>query len=160
MRDGWAYGQIAERIGITKRTLYDWRIKYPAIGEAMQQGREHADMNNKLLKRALGYTSTESRVEVYSDEAGSVTGRKTVTITKEITPDTNAAIFWLKNRAPAHWRGDQYIIRESLEPAKFGEYIQYMTEWTKATKELGYEVAEGFSELIENKATGQESDGA
>ena len=57
--------QIAARIGITTSTLYDWKNKYSEFSEALKRGKEVVDIEveNALLKRALGYDYTEERVE-------------------------------------------------------------------------------------------------
>ncbi len=100
-RDGLIDKQIAENIGITTTTLYDWKNKYPAISEALKRGKEVVDIHveNALLKRALGYEYDEVK-EKY--EYGRMVER-TVT-RKEVVPDTTAQIFWLKNRRPEKWR--------------------------------------------------------
>ena len=64
-------------------------------------------VENALLKRALGYTATETIEEVY--QAGEGQNKKVLSshirrITKEIPPDVGAIVFWLKNRKPGRWR--------------------------------------------------------
>lgn len=104
-RDGLIDEQIAKNIGINPATLYDWKKKYPEISEALKKGKEVVDIQveNALLKRALGYSYEEKKVEV-SEEGTKVT--KTI---KEVIPDTTAQIFWLKNRRPDRWRDKQDI---------------------------------------------------
>lgn len=103
-RDGLTDEQLATKIGITAATLYDWKNKYPEISEALKRGKEVVDVEveNALLKRALGYDYTEERVEV-SKENGKKTVKTTQTV-KHVAPDTTAQIFWLKNRRPDKWR--------------------------------------------------------
>lgn len=99
-RDGLTDEQLAERIGINRATLYDWKKKYPNISDALKKGKEIVDIQveNALLKRALGYSYTEVMEETSEDV---VKHRETV---KFIPPDTTAQIFWLKNRRPDKWR--------------------------------------------------------
>ena len=96
-RDGLIDEQIAHNIGITTKTLYEWKNKYGEISEALKKGKEVIDrqVENALLKRALGYAYDET---TYED------GVETKRVTKEVAPDTTAQIFWLKNRKPAEWR--------------------------------------------------------
>lgn len=103
-RDGLTDEQIAARIGITTSTLYDWKNKYSEFSEALKRGKEVVDIEveNALLKRALGYDYTEERVERSQD--GGKKSIKTVQTVKHIPPDTTAQIFWLKNRMPDRWR--------------------------------------------------------
>ena len=64
-RDGLTDEQLAEKIGIGTRTLYDWKGRYPQISQALKKGKEIVDIQveNALLKRALGYDFQEERVE-------------------------------------------------------------------------------------------------
>lgn len=96
-RDGLIDEQIAHNMGITTKTLYEWKNKYGEISEALKKGKEVIDrqVENALLKRALGYTYDET---TYED------GVETKRVTKEVAPDTTAQIFWLKNRKPVEWR--------------------------------------------------------
>ena len=79
-RDGLTDEQIAARIGITTSTLYDWKNKYSEFSEALKRGKEVVDIEveNALLKRALGYDYTEERVERSQD--GGKKSIKTVTV--------------------------------------------------------------------------------
>lgn len=96
-RDGLTDEQIAHNMGIRTSTLYEWKKKYLEISEALKRGKEVVDIlvENALLKKALGYTVKEQKVT----KDGLI-----VEIEKEISPDTTAQIFWLKNRKPDKWR--------------------------------------------------------
>lgn len=100
-RDGLTDEQLAGKMGINPATLYDWKKKYPKISEALKKGKEVVDIQveNALLKRALGYDFQEEKIE-RSDKDG----LKVVQTVKHIPPDTTAQIFWLKNRRPDRWR--------------------------------------------------------
>ena len=100
-RDGLTDEQIAHNMGITAKTLYVWKSAYGEICEALKRGKDVVDtqVENALLKRALGYEYMEERVEVSDKD-----GRKVIQTTKTVPPDTTAQIFWLKNRIPAKWR--------------------------------------------------------
>ena len=66
--------QIAQNMGITKMTLYNWMHKFPELAEQLKISRETADANveNALYNAAM---------------SGNVT----------------AQIFWLKNRKKDEW---------------------------------------------------------
>ena len=100
-RDGLTEEQIAHNMGCAYSTLRDWRDKYPALSAALKRGKEVVDIEveNALLKRAMGYDYVEERIEV--SDSGK---RKVIQITKHIAADTTAQIFWLKNRRPDKWR--------------------------------------------------------
>ena len=101
-RNGLTDEQIAKNIGISRKTLYEWKAKYSDISNSLKKGKEVVDIEveNALLKRALGYEYDE--VKTVTDKDGNVK-EKTVT-RKVVLPDTTAQIFWLKNRKPAQWR--------------------------------------------------------
>jgi transposase-like protein len=90
-RDGLTDDQVAQNIGIRRETLYSWMKKYPNISNALKKGKEVVDrqVENALLKRALGYEYTETKIEV--NAAG--IPEKTTTTIKQVAPDTTAQIF-------------------------------------------------------------------
>jgi len=108
-RDGLTDDQIAHNIGVSRSTLSQWKIAYPDILNALKEGKEYVDIQveNALLKRALGYDYQEKRIEVSEKD-----GRKVVQTIKHVPGDTTAQIFWLKNRRPDKWRNND---RESME---------------------------------------------
>lgn len=111
-RDGLTDEQIAKNMGVRRETLYDWMKKYPNISNALKRGKEVVDVEveNALLKRALGYTFTETTKELRENpETGNEELVVTKVVTKEIAPDTTAQIFWLKNRRPDVWRDKQNV---------------------------------------------------
>ena len=111
-RDGLSDEQIASNMGISAGTLYRYKQSYCEICEALKKGKEVVDVQveNALLKRALGYTYVETTREQVIDrdpDTGEVIGAHmevTKEVTKEVQPDTTAQIFWLKNRKPNVWR--------------------------------------------------------
>lgn len=64
-RDGLTDEQIANNMGIKRQTLYDWKKHYPDISDTLKKGKEVVDyqVENALLRRALGYTFTEKKYE-------------------------------------------------------------------------------------------------
>lgn len=100
-RDGLTDEQIAKNIGINRTTLYDWKKKEINIADALKKGKEIIDfeVENALLKKALGYTITIKEEKL--DRDGCV---HTLEKDVHIPPDTTAQIFWLKNRKPNNWK--------------------------------------------------------
>lgn len=109
-RDGLTDEQIAANIGIRRETLYQWKAKYPNISNALKKGKEVVDIQveNALLKRALGYEYQEERIET-----GGQYGTKVVQTIKYVAPDVTAQIFWLKNRRPDKWRDKPDPVQEN-----------------------------------------------
>lgn len=108
-RDGLTDEQIAKNIGIKRPTLYDWKSKYSDISDALKKGKEIIDyeVENALLKRALGYEYDEEKIEIQKDRNGKVISTKLVQTVKQIPPDVGAMALWLKNRRPDKWRDKQ-----------------------------------------------------
>lgn len=113
-RDGLTDEQIAERMGIQRPTLYDWKNKYADISDALKKGKEVIDyqVENALLQKALD-------------------------------GDTTAQIFWLKNRKAKTWRdkqetqitGDMNIKQEnSLKDLTFEQLKELAAERNKGAK--------------------------
>lgn len=100
-RDGLTDEQIAHNMGIHVATLYKYKNEHNEINEALIKGKEVVDrmVENALLKRALGYSYEETRVEIMPDGT-----KKGVQITKTVVPDVKAQEFWLRNRKPDTWR--------------------------------------------------------
>lgn len=113
--EGWARNgltdeQIAKNLGISKTTLYKYIKEQPELSERLKKGKEVIDLEveNALLKRALGYIFKEVKEEVNVD---GIVIKKTI-IRKEVVADTTAQIFWLKNRKPKEWRDKNVIEHE------------------------------------------------
>lgn len=102
-RNGLTDEQIAKNLGISKDTFYKYKREYIDFSDSLKRGKEVVDIEveNALLKRALGYKYDEVTREL-NDDTGELEITKVVT--KEVQPDTTAQIFWLKNRKPEDWR--------------------------------------------------------
>lgn len=111
-RDGLTEDQIAKNMGIVRSTLSEWKKSYADISDALKKGKEIIDIQveNALLKRALGYSYTEITKERTLDPK-TLKFELAVTkeVTKEVLPDTTAQIFWLKNRKPEIWKDKQNL---------------------------------------------------
>ena len=106
-RDGLSNDQIAHNIGITAKTLCEWQNRFSEFRNAIKKGKEVVDreVENAMLKRALGYEYDEVTQEPVTDKDTGVTEmRVTKRVTKQIVPDVTAQIFWLKNRKPEEFR--------------------------------------------------------
>lgn len=148
-RDGLTDEQIAHNIGIVPSTLYEWKKKYPKISESLKIGKEVVDrqVENALLKRALGSEYEEVKMIVEEEEGGKKKKRQEKVI-KTIIPDVTAQIFWLKNRKPDTWRNqpndldrkeqELRIERLQLEINKIaeGEAGQEVESWVSAIEEI------------------------
>lgn len=100
-RDGVIDENIAKKLGIAYSTFNLYKTKYSELLDALKKGKEVVDfeVENALLKRAMGYDYVEETVEKLVGG-----GEKYKAVTKHMPGDTVAQIFWLKNRRPDKWR--------------------------------------------------------
>lgn len=119
-RDGLIDKQIAKNMGISIATLTRWKNAYPEIRNALSRGKDVVDreVENALLKRALGYEYIEKKIE-----AGPK-GITTTTTTKMVLPDVTAQIYWLKNRMPKKYRDKQQTELDEAEQKARIEALQ------------------------------------
>lgn len=114
-RDGFTLQEIAQKIGITIKTLSVWRAEYDDIDDALGRGREVVDyrVENALLKSALGYRTTETKTIILGtpDKKGNRTIRVEKT-EKEIAPNVTACMAWLNNRKPKQWKRNRDNVME------------------------------------------------
>ncbi len=123
-RDGLTDDQIASNVGISRKTLYEWKTKYSDICDALKRGKEVVDIQveNALFKRAMGYEYEETKIIISEKD-----GKRVETVKKQMPPDTTAQIFWLKNRKPEKWRdrvevqnNDNDQVKQFIEAMKNG----------------------------------------
>lgn len=111
-RNGLTDEQISKNLGISKDTFYKYKKDYPDFSDSLKRGKEVIDVEveNALLKRALGYKYDEVTKELVENEETGISELKvTKVVTKEVIPDTTAQIFWLKNRKSEEWRDKKEV---------------------------------------------------
>ena len=93
--------EIAEMLGVSERTLNNWKHEHPEFAGALLLGKDAADdrVEQSLYRRAVGYEHDAVKIAVNAQ--GEITQ---VQFTERYPPDTTAAIFWLKNRRKEEWR--------------------------------------------------------
>ena len=143
-RDGLTELQIAHNLGISKATMEKYKKEHSDFLYSLKKGKEVVDfeVENALLKRALGYEYTEVTRErmIRKDEHGKaltdIHGFPTYemvvtkTVKKQVAPDTTAEIFWLKNRKPEEWR-DKRDVEHSGNVTVNNPYKDLTTEELK-----------------------------
>lgn len=142
--EGWARNgltdeQIAKNLGIAYSTFREYKNKHLALSAALKNGKEVIDfeVENSLLKRALGYKYKEVTKELVRDPKTKKEELKiTKEVIKEVAPDTTAQIFWLKNRKPQEWR-DKKDIEHSGDMKINNPYKELTTEELKRIAQLG-----------------------
>lgn len=115
---------IAKNMGITAKTLYEWKNKYSDICEALKKGKEPADIEveDALFKAAIGYYVTvkepiKVKTKKQLKDKGTIEEEHVEFIEKEtyIPPNPTAIIFWLKNRKPEAWRDRPMSAKDKKE---------------------------------------------
>ncbi|EKQ57220.1 MULTISPECIES: hypothetical protein [unclassified Clostridium] len=101
-KEGLTESELAKKLNISLKTLNEWKEIYPDLMRVIEESHEYYDdkVEQALLKRALGYEYEETEIVASKDGKTS----KAKKIKKEVPPDTNAIIFWLRNRNPKKWR--------------------------------------------------------
>lgn len=114
-RDGLTEEQISKNMGVSVKTLFNWKQKELPILQALKKGKEVVDfeVENALLKKALGYTITLHKQKVTKD--GDVVDTEEE---MHVPPDTTAQIFWLKNRKANKWRDK--VVDDEIKVASNG----------------------------------------
>ena len=129
--DDWAWSlavkgatdaEIADAMGISRKTIYKWSYKWDendekipdengepilsSFGEALIEGKNIADskVERSLYKSSTGYTvkKTKKMVAFYKD--GNIMPVRSEETVRYIPPNATSQIFWLKNRKKEQWR--------------------------------------------------------
>jgi len=101
--------EIADVLGVSRRTINYWLVQHPEFNAAIQVGNEvfNPRVERALAERAIGFyadkyvwreTTEEQRKE------GQPTYVMVPTERVYYPPDVTAAIYWTKNRMPDKWR--------------------------------------------------------
>lgn len=97
--------EVAKGIGISYSAFHRHKGKFKQAlkkGEDIFSNTKLNDVENSLLKRALGYEYIETKEETGTTETGSYI--KNTKTKKQIIPDVTAQIFVLANRKPDKWQ--------------------------------------------------------
>lgn len=114
-RDGLTDEQIANNMGISVASLYNYKNQHLEILEALKKGKEVVDIEveNALLKKCFGYNvPVKKTFKLKQAEYDPETGKKIKEYEElvegydevHIPADTTSQIFWLKNRKPKQWK--------------------------------------------------------
>jgi hypothetical protein len=118
-RQGVPLTEIAEKyIGVSKTAFFGhWYKESEDLRKACAVSLDiaNAEVENSLLKRAIGYDYTEETHELVEGEL-----RLTKVVTKHVPADVKAILSWLYNRLPNRWRA----IQEPIESTQYTETIK------------------------------------
>ena len=102
--------EIADFFGVTRVTIYRWKLVHDEFCSAIKNAKEFADerVERSLYQKATGYDYIEQqaiKLKVEKDQEKV----ELVDVQKHAPAETVAAIFWLKNRRKAEWRDRQEV---------------------------------------------------
>lgn len=105
-RNGATEAEIAAKLNVALSTFKKYKTEHPELKEQLLATKELADLDVEaaLYSRAIGIEVKETTEII--DPKGRVTKK---TVTKELPPDTSAALFFLKNRKPELWKDRQSV---------------------------------------------------
>lgn len=120
-RNGNTDEEVAEALGISRQSLYNYQNKHEELKLALKEGKEKACaiIENTLFKRALGYEYEETFKELVKDEKTGDEEYKVVKINKKSVPPSDSLLQFLsKNWMPDRYKDSKDIkhdVGESLE---------------------------------------------
>ena len=90
----------ASFFGVARRTIQNWIAAHPDFADAVHRGRAVADgvIVRALFERAKGFSHEVTRTTLYRGEEHKITN------TVSYPPDTQACMFWLRNRQREYWQ--------------------------------------------------------
>lgn len=99
--------EIADFFEVDVSTIYRWKNEHSDFCDAIKVAKEAADnrVERSLYQRAIGYEQDEVKIFMPANAEKPVYAPYRA----KITPDTAAAIFWLKNRRSQEWRDRQVV---------------------------------------------------
>lgn len=108
-RDGFQDKEIAQKIGVTPKTICEWKSRSVLIREALKKSREewHRDLEEAMYKRATGYMVDEWTEEYRYDENGTPTLVTKRINHKHVAPSETMQIFVSKHDIRGHWLDDK-----------------------------------------------------
>lgn len=114
--------QVATNLGVSRSSLETYKHKYPDFLVIIKRGRRALlrELENALVKRALGYEYVEEKTYIKSDGEGA--DRREVKYVertkKHMAPDVGALAILLKNKDRENWTDNPQMVelrRQMLE---------------------------------------------
>jgi hypothetical protein len=117
--------------------IWRWKALHPDFRQALKLGKKEADeqVERSLYERARGYSYDAVKIFLPYGTTTPIYAP----YTEHVPPDTTAAIFWLKNRVPDHWR-DAWQLEHVTGKYVVSDKTLTEDEWIKAR---GADVIEG-----------------
>jgi transcriptional regulator with XRE-family HTH domain len=122
-RIGWTEEEIAKELGLSRRTLTQYKHLYPEFLRALKNETEELvkELRGALVRRAKGYQYVETKKIYERNEDGQLVHIRTEETTKSQPADVAALNLALKNFDRENWSNDPQLLalkREELELKK------------------------------------------
>ena len=103
---GMSIPQMGKVLGIEPRSMASLIEGDDKFYLAYAEGKREPDMmvQRSLFRKACGYEYQEVTVTEHLDADDQLINKTVVTRNKHQSPDTSAAVFWLKNRMRSEWQ--------------------------------------------------------
>ena len=128
-RDGISEEDIAKALGISITTLNSYKVDHPEILRAIKRGKETliTELENALIKKALGYDYEEKKVYTKTENGQAVT--YTEITKKHQPPDTGALFGLLKNKDPEHYSDNPQMLQLKKQELELRERLAKEGSW-------------------------------
>lgn len=122
-RIGWTEEEIAKELGLSRRTLTQYKHLYPEFLRALKSETEELvkELRGALVRRAKGYQYIETKKIYERNEDGRLVHTRTEETTKSQPADVAALNLALKNFDRENWSNDPQLLelkRQELELKK------------------------------------------
>ena len=127
-RAGFTDKELAELFDVSLSTIEKFKRQREEFRNALKGGKVEADkcVERSLYERANGYSYDAVKIFMPAGAKKPVYAP----YREHVPPDTTAAIFWLKNRDPAHWR-DAWQMEHTLGKYLISDKPMTEDEWAK-----------------------------
>lgn len=118
--DGAGLDEIAEKLNISRTTLFKYQKEHADFADALKRGKEIIDseVENSLKKECIGYTyeeTTTTTTAIINERTGEITDLKRVetkTTKRYARPSVSAIAYYLNNRLPNKWKNRVVTVLE------------------------------------------------
>lgn len=124
--------QIADRLGLSKSTLYKYRKEHKGLADALTAGKNDLiiECRCSIKKRAMGYDWTEVKQEkVFDEESNQMVVVKETTTTKHVPPDLGSIHLLLKNLDPDWHDADMTTIKQREKELNIKQQKADAADW-------------------------------
>jgi hypothetical protein len=120
--------ELAGFFGVTRGTINNWIAAIPEFAAALREGRALADARvaRCLFARAVGYSHKVDRTVLHRGE------ERTISNIVKYPPDTQACIFWLRNRQRQFWSE-----KAATEPESTSDFIAVLDAAGESVRNAG-----------------------